>query len=147
MNVSSVPAVLSALVESLNAALTDDQTQIIDGQPVTDPAPDVIAVGFTGIPGEAGVESVLGGRGGDMESYDIHCLASSWRGATDPVVVRERAFALVGAVALELARDQSLGGLVMRARVSARALASEQTTEGATATVAFTVHVEAQAGM
>ena len=142
---STIPACLDALVQAVRAALLG--VQVIDGQPVEELEPDVLMIGFTGQPGEAAVTSTLTrevyARSPDREQYDVACLASSWRGDTDPKVVRDRAFELVDAVTGVLADDQTLGGAVLRARLSAGSVIPEQTTDGATCTVGFTVHVDA----
>ena len=142
---STIPACLDALVQAVQLALPG--VQVIDGQPVEELQPDVVMVGFTGQPGEAAITSTLTrevfARSPDREQYDIACLASSWRGDVDPKVVRDRAFELVDAVAGVLAADQTLGGAVLRARLSAESVIPEQTTDGATCTVGFTVHVDA----
>jgi hypothetical protein len=142
---STVPACLDALVNAVRVALPG--VQIIDGQPTTQVEGDVVCIGFTGQPGEAAVTSTLTrevyARSPDREQYDIACLASSWRGDVDPKVVRDRAFELLDAVAGVLAADQTLSGAVLRARLSAEAIAPEQTSEGAVCTVGFTVHADA----
>ena len=142
---STIPACQDALVAAVRAALPG--MQVIDGQPVEELQPDVVCIGFTGQPGEAAVTSTLTrevyARSPDREQYDISCLASSWRGDVDPKVVRDRAFELLDAVAGALADDQTLGGAVLRARLSAGSVIPEQTTDGATCTIGFTVHVDA----
>lgn len=142
---STIPACLDALVQAARSALPG--VQVLDGQPAEELQPDVVMIGFTGQPSEAAITSTLTrevyARSPDREQYDIACLASSWRGDTDPKVVRDRAFELLDAVAGVLATDQTLGGAVLRARLSAEAVVPEQTTDGATCTVAFTVHVDA----
>lgn len=142
---STIPACLDALVQAARSALAG--VQVIDGQPAETLEPDVLMIGFTGQPSEAAVTSTLTrevyARSPDREQYDIACLASSWRGDTDPKVVRDRAFELVDAVTGVLADDQTLGGVVLRARLSAGSVIPEQTTDGATCTIGFTVHVDA----
>jgi hypothetical protein len=142
---STVPACLDALVQAARDELPG--VQVIDGQPVEELAPDVVMIGFTGQPSEAAITSTLTrevyARSPDREQYDIACLASSWRGDTDPKAVRDRAFELVDAVTGALADDQTLGGAVLRARLSAESVIPEQTTDGAVCTVGFTVHVDA----
>ncbi|MFD0902335.1 hypothetical protein [Actinomadura sediminis] len=144
MAASTVPAALDALVGGLRTTLPD--VQVVDGPPLTT-NPDVICVGFSGVPGEPAVESTRTreqlAREPDRESYDIACLASSWSGATDPKPVRDRAYELLDAVAARLGADPTLGGAVMSTRVSAESLIPEQTDQGAVATVTFTVHVDA----
>jgi hypothetical protein len=146
--ISTIPAVIDALVQNLTVVLTPCEVQVVDGQPVGDLSPDIVCVGFSSIPGEPVVENTLTpavmARTPDLEAYDITCLASSWKGAqTVAKVVRDRAFELVGAVSAELARDPTLGRVAMRSWLSAEHVAPEQTTEGATCTVRFVIHVEA----
>src|SRR5690606_33931469 len=122
--------------------------QIVDGQPARDVADDVMLIGFTGEPGEQAVTSARARQQGatapDRERYAITCLSAAWEGQRDdPVAVREKAYFFIDALAAELARDQTLGGAVMTARISTDALAQAQTERGATAVVRFVVHVEA----
>src|SRR5438067_810318 len=143
--VSTVPAVLDALVARLTAALPD--VQVSDGEPF-DPADDTVVIGFNGNPGDSIVTSTLDveqiAADPSREQYEIACLASSWRGAVrDAKTVRDIAYRLVQAAADELARDQTLGGLVMRAWLSAREYAPLQSEDGAVATVHFTISVDA----
>lgn len=140
--ISSIPAVLDALVAAWTVALPD--VQVVEGQPVTT-QPDVICIGFTGTPGESAVAVQTSGRMADMESYDILCLFSSWNGSTDAKRVRDRAFEMIEAANTDLARDRRLGGAAMRAWMTVAEVAPEQTTKGAVCTVRVTVHVEAQA--
>jgi len=144
VNVSTIPAVLDYLVAGIQAALPD--LQVMDGQPIETEA-DVICIGFTGTPGEAAVVNTFSQRGlarePDREAYEITSLASAWDGGTDAKAVRDRVFALLGAIADFLNSDPMLGGLVMQARMSTEALAPEQTSKGATATVQFVIAIDA----
>lgn len=153
MSVSSVPAVLDELVVRVRLAVEGmtlpekPPVQVLDGGPHKDTAPEVIAIGFTGIAGEAAVEYTRTIEQGTIdparEQYDVTCLASSWLGEqVDPKLVRDRLYALLDAVADEIARDQTLGRLLMRARVSSQLFAAEQTNKGAVATVRFIVHCD-----
>ena len=144
-SVSTVPAALDALLQALSLALPKG-VQLVDGQPIrTDP--DVICIGFNGEP-ETEMISITrrradrGGRS-DSETYDIGCIASSWRGDTDPKIVRDRAFELVALVEAELARDRTVGRTVARAYVTVSGVAPVQTSKGAMCTVRFTIHVDA----
>lgn len=142
--ISTVPAALDALVARWVAALPD--VQVSDGQPVATEN-DLIAVGFHDVPGEPAVNSTrtreqLAAQP-DRESYDISCIASTFDGGTEFKPVRDRVYELVNAVAADLADEDTLGGLVMQARVTADDLIQEQTEAGAVATVRFTVHVDA----
>ncbi|WP_327047289.1 hypothetical protein OG320_05190 [Microbispora sp. NBC_01189] len=148
--VSTVPAVLDAIVAAARRALQD--AEVVDGQPVKgqEDAADIVCIGFTGEPGEAAVQSTRTreqmATDPDRESYTITCLASSWRGhETDPKAVRDAAYALIDGVVGALATDQVLAELVMRAMLTTEAFAPEQTTRGAVATVQFQIHIDAYA--
>jgi hypothetical protein len=143
--VSTVPACLDALVAAAKRALPD--VQVLDGQPAEDIADDLVMIAFTGEPGEQAVtvnraQAVT--TAPDRESYDVTCLAEAWGGhETDPVPVRNTVYGFVNAIAAELARDITLGGVVGRCRISTDAFAQAQTERGAAAAVRFVVHVEA----
>lgn len=148
---STIPDVLDALTAGWRVLLPG--VQVTDGQPVGEEiGDDVVCVGFVR-PGETAVESARTGprlEGADAESYDIRCLASSWRGGeTNAKAVRDGVFALIKAITVDLARDPRLGGLVMLARLSVVSFFQEQIPEGngegagAVGTVVFTVHVDA----
>jgi len=143
--VSTVPAVLDAIVAAVRAALPG--VEVWDGQPVKQTEDDVICIAFTGEPDEAAVNSTISleqmARDPARESYNITCLTSSWKGEADPKAVRDRAYELVDGVATALATDQTLAGLVMRAMLSTQAFAQAQTDRGAVATVQFVIHVDA----
>lgn len=146
MSVSTVPAVLDELVR--RARLVLPEAQVLDGGPHRDTEPDVIAIGFTGEPGEVAVEDTRTREqldvSPDRERYDITCLASSWKGNEhDPKAVRDRVYEMLDTLAAELERDQRLGGLVNRVRLSVLELAPEQTNRGAVATVRFVINVDA----
>lgn len=142
---STIPAVIDELVARARLALP--AVQVLDGQPTTDTEPDVIAIGFTGSPGEAAVEATEDRAqlsvSPDRERYDVTCLASAWRGDDDAPAVRLRAFELLETVRAELQRDSTLGGLVLSARLAVVAFAQEQTSQGAVATIRFAVRVDA----
>lgn len=144
--VSTVPAVLDELVRRARLALPG--VQVLDGGPHRDTEPDVVAIGFTGTPGEAVVEDTRSreqlSADPDRERYEITSLASSWRGAeVDAKAVRDRAYGLVDTLNAELMRDSTLGGLVLRVRLSTVEFAPEQTSRGAVATVRFVIAVDA----
>jgi hypothetical protein len=149
MAISTVPAVLNALVAATSAALPN--LTVFDGQPDRDIPDECVVIGFTGNGAEAAVEDTRTveeiTRDRDRERYEITNLATSWLGEeTDMAAVRDRAFGFVDAVARSLAADQTLGGVCMRARVSVVGLAQMQTGSGAVATVMFTVAVDAFSG-
>ncbi|WP_433415034.1 hypothetical protein ACQP1V_36265 [Microtetraspora malaysiensis] len=142
---STIPNVLDDLLQRTRLALPG--VQVLDGQPVTDTEPDVVAIGFTGSPGEAAVDATEDRAqlttSPDRERYGITCLASSWRGDTDARAVRDRVFELLAALRGELQRDPTLGGLVLSARMAVVAFAQEQTTAGPVATAQFEIRIDA----
>jgi hypothetical protein len=148
--VSTIPACLKALVAAATRA--NPGALVVDGQPAMhQDADDIICIGFTGDASEVAVESTRSQQQGtvdpDRESYAVTCLASSWKGReVDPEVVREAAYGFVNALAAELAVDPTLGGAVMRTRVSTDSLAQAQTEDGAVAVVRFVVAVDAFTG-
>lgn len=140
---SAIPAVLDALVAVLRDAPALAGVQVLDGQPVVETEPDVIAVGFS--PERVAVEGTdaVAGLNTEREAFDVVGLASSWRGDPDIKVVRDRAFALLSAITSTLKANPRLDGTCALARVSVLAYAQEQTDKGPVATVEFQVHVEA----
>lgn len=146
--VSTTPRVLKELIDRSRRVLPD--VQICDGQPVPpeDAAPDLICIGFTGQVGEPAVSTSQSRdqktTSPERESYDITCLSSSWAGEqSDPEIVRNRCYELVNYLALEVAKDQTLGGKCGKARITTGDFAQEQTTKGAVATLRFVVHIDA----
>jgi hypothetical protein len=147
--VSTVPACLDALVAAAKRALTG--VQVVDGQPYDDIDDDLVMIAFTGDPGDQAVTVNRSQQqpttSPDRESYDVTCLAASWGGhETDPVPVRNKAYSFVNAIAAELAKDTTLGGVIGRSRISTDAFAQAQTERGACAVVRFVVHVDAFTG-
>lgn len=145
---STIPHVLSELLTRFTQRISD--VKVTDGvpKPPEDIEPDLLCIGFTGEHGEPSVEDTRTSseisRTPERESYDITCLASSWRGNnTDAELVRNSAFAIVDKVASELANDHTLGGLVLLARMRTSSLAQEQTNMGAVATIRFVIHIDA----
>lgn len=153
---STIPGVLQSLIDVAARALPD--VQVSDGAPVGDVAEDIVAIGTTGREGEVAVQasraqSVLT-TAPDAESYDVSCVASSWRGAeTDFAPVRGALFAMLDALAAEIARDPTLAGAATHARMTVTSYFQDQVTvtddegtpsgAGATATANFAIHVEA----
>jgi hypothetical protein len=144
--VSPLPAALDALLQALTLAFPDD-VLIVDGPPVKTDAPDMVMVGFTGEPGGEAITITRGpadyARRSDRETYDIVCLASSWRGGTDLKDVRDRAFGFIALISSELKRDRTIGGTVERAQLTLAGVSPLQASNGVRCTVRFTVHVDA----
>jgi hypothetical protein len=144
---STIPTVLDALVTRWRLALPG--IEVIDGEPIKTPEKDTVCVGCTVQPGSGApvVQNTLDreqmSATPDRESYDITCVSASWGGDSDTKPVRDRAFDLLDAVSVDLARDQTLGELVLQARMSTQSFTQEQTTKGPVAAIQFVVHVEA----
>jgi hypothetical protein len=148
--VSTAPACIDALVTLMRAVLPqegDDAVRVFDGGPVreSEVTDDVVCIGYSPeddsvVTDTRTVEQMESSP--DTERYDITGLASSWQGGKiDAKTVRDRAYGLVDMLAAQLAADQTLGGVVMRARVSSTSLGQSQTSKGATATVTYTISV------
>lgn len=144
--ISPLPAALDALLQAVRLALPDE-VLVLDGGPVKEDAPDMVMIGFNGEPGtEAIAISRTGadyGRRSDAETYDITCLASSWRGENDAKTVRDQAFTLVDLISGELKRDRQLGDTVTRTHLTVAGVAPLQSSKGARCTVRFTIHIDA----
>lgn len=152
---STIPGVLAALLDLAARALPD--VQVTDGAPTGDVADDIVAIGTTGREGEIAVQASRAqgplATAPDAESYDVSCVASSWRGAeTDFAPVRAGLFAMLNAIADEIAKDPTLGGATTYARLTVASYFQDQTVvtddegtpsgAGAVATAQFVVHVE-----
>lgn len=147
--VSTVPACLDALVAAGKRALPD--VQVVDGQPVEDIAGDLVCIGYAGDAEESVVESTRTREqvsiDPDKEEYEVTCAAWSWKGQeSDPKAVRDGVYALVNALAADLAEDPTLGGVVARARLATESFAQGQTDRGAVAGVRFVIAVDAWTG-
>jgi hypothetical protein len=146
--VSTVPAILTELVRLFALAAPD--AEVSDGQP-TNNADDYIMVGFTGTPGEASVTETRDraqmASSPDHEQYDVISLVSGWHGSEDDAAAiaaaRARAYELVGVMAAELARDQTLGRRVLSARLTSGNLTQYLSDGGASADVQVVISVDA----
>lgn len=151
-SVSVIPETIDALValarNALESAGVDGKpVQVLDGPPVTTTEDDVVAIGFTGSPGEAAIESTRTREqlttDPDRESFEVTCLASSWRGDDDMKQVRDRVYRFIDLIADELQEDQTLGGVAARTQIRSESVALEQTSQGPVATVLFIIGVDA----
>ncbi|MBO4272386.1 hypothetical protein [Microbispora triticiradicis] len=138
---------LAALVDLAKLAMPPE-VQVVDGQPIA-ASTDLLCVGYTGTPTEPAVEAAQYltqlAPTPDREQYDVACLAAILRGNADAREVREAVFGRVGAVRSALARDPTLGDLVMAARLSVLDLTQQQTPKGALAEIRFAIHIDAYA--
>jgi hypothetical protein len=147
--VSTIPAVLDALLAAVRAAMPD--VQVCDGQPVEDLADEVVVVGWQveRLAVTTGYSREDAGGVSDREVYDIAGLVSVVTGDTEMKPVRDRAYALWDLLVAELRRDQTLGGLCMRARPFVTSYDQVQTqgdaesSGGASATIGWVVLVDA----
>lgn len=151
-SVSVIPQTIDALIALSRNALESagangSPVQIIDGPPVSTTEDDVVAIAFTGQPGEAAIESTRSREqltaDPDRESFEITCLSSSWRGDDEMKQVRDRAYEFIDLINDELMEDQTLGGLVARCTLRSESVATEQTDKGPVATVLFVIAVDA----
>jgi hypothetical protein len=147
VSASTIPTAMDALVAAARRALPD--VQVWDGEPTGDLDGDLVCIGFAGEQGDdTAVESTRTrdqmAVEPDHEQYVITSVAYSWLGdQEDARAVRDRVYAMVDAIAADLAADPTMGGVVGRARIATDALAQAQTEKGATAAVRFTVTVDA----
>lgn len=151
-SVSTVPAVVDRLVSLTRDALATSgldgkPVQVLFGPNVTTTDDDVVAIAFTGNPGEAAIESTRTREqltaDPDRESYEIICLASSWRGDDDMKQVLDRAYEFINEIADALQENPLLDGLVARISIRSDSVALEQTSQGPVATVQFIIGVDA----
>jgi hypothetical protein len=129
VSVSAIPAALDALLTLARAAA--EPGEALDGVHVCDAlavsaieAPStVLIIGGNAEPGDPlAASSELAdaglGRGDDLETFDITCHVEHWRGGDQTREARLAAFAVVDVVDALLVADQTLGGVVARARVT-----------------------------
>jgi hypothetical protein len=144
---STVPAVIDELVRRFGLAIPD--AHVCDALPISDrDSNDWILIGFAGQTDEQAVSSSLTVEqmtaDPSREQYEISCIVSAWKGVEDDVKsVRDRAYELVNAMTAELARDPKLGGLVLRAILSAQTLDQYYSEGGVSADVRVTISVDA----
>jgi hypothetical protein len=149
---TSVPGAIDGLVAKCQAVAAAWPTTIgvLDG-PQRHSFETYFAVGFgTGRDGEAAVavDSALVGLtlGKDRETYAIVCQVSTGAGSgggTTFKSLRDECFALLDALADQLAADKKLGGAVMSARIEVTDYVPRSTTKGMTVTLPFHVHIDA----
>lgn len=146
---STVPGVLDALVAAFQGAPELEGVRVFDGPVVTQAAPlEALCVGFSGDPDEPVAVQGQTQREGlavarSREQYSVQCAASVLNGSGDISAARRRAYELYAAAGAALAADPTLARTVLSAQPGATTLAQDQTTDGAVATVAFAVDVDA----
>lgn len=145
---SKVPEVIDALVTAFSAQPELEGVTVWDGPRVSKSTPrEMLAVGFTGVEGEAGAESTTEPDGmavsPDRETLLVRCAAAVLAGSNDIAAARRRAYDIFAAAGQAIVRDPRLGDVVLQASVGSHTLSQDQTTSGAQATVTFDVACEA----
>lgn len=145
---STVPDAIGALYAATSAEDALPGVMVTDGPKVTsDAATQVLTIGYPGGDEDVAAEVSASPDGWDSrpdrESYSISCAASVANGDGDLAAARVAAYAIVNGVGGILAADQTLGGIVLRARLGSSTLHQSQTKRGAVVTVSFTVAVDA----
>lgn len=144
---STVPDALDALVTAFTGALSG--TPVVDGPAVTSSArQEAVTVGWNGDSDRpSGVEAQLDpspiAGAQERERYAIHCAILVLNGSTNIAKARSRAYELLALCGQAVMADQSLGGVVSTAAVTAADLSQSQLQDGALATLAFDVECDA----
>lgn len=145
MTASTMPAAIDGLLAAVRAS--DDLADLVaagaifDGPPRTDMPQEFVSIGWGGADEDPSVEATDtdGGLEANREDYSIVGLVYVWSGDSDFAPLRARCFARLDAVNAAILADPSLGGAVMRARLSANVLGQAPIQAGAAAAVRFTV--------
>lgn len=145
---STTPEAIDNLMGALRAAPELSGVAVIDGPTVSGQTiMEAVTVGYVGPEDNTSVEGSLAGEGlavaPSRERYTIRCACWVLDGAGRIGTARRRAYDLLSAAGGALAADHTLSGLVLRASIGDVALAQEQTSKGAAATVAFSVDIDA----
>lgn len=145
MPASTMPAAIDGLVAAVRAREALSGVQIIDGYPRTDTEQTFICIGWGGADEDPSVEATDtdGGLEANREDYSILGLVYTWSGDQEFKPLRDRAFGMLDEIAAAIQADVTLGGAVMRARLSATVLAQAPIQTGSAAAVRFTVTVAA----
>ena len=146
MEATQVAVVLDALYTVVKTALP--AVEVVDGQPLQLQGADSLVLGWSANAPAVQITQERGGIARDRrsETLQIACVASCWRGDTDPATVsavRAAGVALLNSVRTALAADRTLGGAVRRATLGYEGtLDQAQSADGASATFDFFVLVE-----
>lgn len=129
---SVLPAVLDALVATLQDAPGLYRVQVVDGPVVDYLNSEGVAVGATRDFDPAVAWSrPPAGLEGQGEAFDVACLAWSGSGSTVVKPVRDRVDQILDAVDARLAEDRTIAGTVSTAWITAGSYVPEQTGSGA----------------
>jgi hypothetical protein len=144
---SSVPGVLTALVDRLQTAEDLSGVKVWDG-PVMDGSSPLEAI-TVGLAGDGDVMAVEGqdAREGlgtpSREQYTVHCLLEVRNGRGDVGKARARVFELLNAVGGVLATTPRLDGTAASAQPGSWSYSQAQDSSGVLATISLGVNVEA----
>ena len=154
MPTSALPAAIDALVSILDASSGLDGVDVVDGPPADDVATnDFLAVGWSGTEDQAAeiVQdfNAVGGRTRN-EELTIACVIDVWSGDDGFATVRDRAFAILGAVETALRSTDlspeapTLNGTVLWAHMTRASLRQYFTDKGSRVALGFTVSCHAR---
>lgn len=120
--------------------------RVFDGPSVADVEDlDIAALGLAIVQVAAAAGTTRPGYGSDrIETFDVGGLVQSVSGDTDMTPRRVRAFELLDAVRSLLVADPTVGGKCMRAFVARWGYQPEQSVDGSSAVVTFTIRVDAR---
>ena len=144
---STVPAALAALAAAFTNATALAGVEVTDGPPLRNSAAlEALSVGYSPSEDVDAVEATVTAEGlnvPDREQYLIHCSLGVLNGDRDLSAARARAYQLHAAAGAVLAGGQSLGGVVMTARMGDHTLRQSDTDAGMLARINFTIRVDA----
>lgn len=145
--ISSVPTALDGLLTTLRAAPGLAGVAVDDGPNVTGSSrKEAIAVGFEDENGQMPAVEMQSELGGPVmnparEQYTVNCLLQVV--ASTMSAARARVYELLAEVITTLNADQTLGGVVMSARVATHTLTQKASTKGKLASLAVAVDCDA----
>lgn len=144
-DISSIPAVVDALLATWRAALADagDSAQVFDGPigAATPTSGDIVVVGVEPPTASVDAQQEPHGLGNRLvEEFTVHCRVGSLSGDTDMKPRRDRVYALLALLTAAVKANSSLGGVCDRAFLGRELnLWQGQIPEGAVAEVAFDI--------
>lgn len=149
---SKLPDAMDGLVAVFTAAPEMAGVPVRDG-PSTSQATvqEILSVGYTGSEDETDAEAQASAEGlnpvRDREQFTIRCAAAVLQGTGSISAARRRAYEIVGAAGAVLARDHTLGGIVLRAMIGTHSLSQDLTDRGVQVVVVFGVDCDAYSGL
>lgn len=143
-----LPEAIDKLVELFEVGfrLEYPNTQVLDGPEIDDIGTDVVAVGLNAEDLATTATVSFAGMEARQERLDINCLIRSWTGDPDLAERRRVAFAMFD-LAREIVRtNHTLGGVVTHAYLAGYSYLPSRLPEGAVATIAFSIRIDALTG-